>query len=500
MKKLSLLQGLLGFLIYTLVLGFFITLLPDEALSPGSKQFILVTGGLALWRYSWGMTHFIRSIIYRKLVFPGLRAKVQAHTDILMPPHIYLLVTSFRIDVETTTKVFEATFRDAMNCGIPATVVPSLVDLSDEILVRDIHRRLDPEGTVKLVMVRIPGTGKRDGLAHGFRAIAAEMPPSGSVAAVIDGDSILQDDLIRRCAPFFKMMPKLGALTTDEICEVKGTRLIREWHDLRFAQRQILMCSVSLSRKVLTLTGRMSMFRAEIITHPDFIAHIQEDSIDHWRLGRFKFLTGDDKSSWYWVLKQRYEMIYIPDTIVTTVEHPPGRNFVHSTSMLMFRWFGNMLRTNGRALALGPRKCGLFTWWCIVDQRISMWTSLSGVVIMFMFSMAKSAAVIPIYIVWIAFTRWIMTLMLLTSRPVVSWYYPFLIYYNQIWGSLIKTYVFFRLDRQSWTRQKTKLNHNRTEGQQMFVNASSVAMHSVAIIVFVALIGMVSGLLTVPLK
>ncbi|MEK7802171.1 MAG: glycosyltransferase, partial [Pseudomonadota bacterium] len=316
--------------------------------------------------------------------------------------------------------------------------------------------------------------------------------------AVIDGDSILEDGLIRKTVPFFALMPEVGALTTDELCEVKGSRIIREWHNLRFAQRQVLMCSVGLSHKVLTLTGRMSMFRASIVIDPEFIAHVQSDSINHWRLGKFQFLTGDDKSSWYSVLKKGWDMLYIPDTVVLTVEHPPSDNFFKATTQLMFRWFGNMLRTNGRALALGPRRIGLFTWWCVLDQRISMWTSLTGPVFAIMLAIKHTIFFIPIYLVWIGFTRWIMSLMLLATRPAISWYYPFLIYYNQIWGSLIKTYVFFRLDRQSWTRQKTKLNRGLSSRQVQWQNFTSILAHATSLIVFVSLIGLLSGLITIP--
>jgi glycosyltransferase Alg8 len=91
-----------------------------------------------------------------------------------------------------------------------------------------------------------------------------------------------------------------------------------------------------------------------------------------------------------------------------------------------------------------------------------------------------------------------MTLMLTSSRPVVSWYYPFLMYYNQIWGSCIKTYVFFRLDRQSWTRQKTSIDRNLTATQQFLLNGSSLMLHGVAILTFITLIGLLAGVLTVP--
>ena len=71
-----------------------------------------------------------------------------------------------------------------------------------------------------LEFVRIPGTGKRDALAHGFRAIARYNPGPHDTVSVIDGDSIVPDDLIERCAGFFLVDPKLGALTTDEVYAV----------------------------------------------------------------------------------------------------------------------------------------------------------------------------------------------------------------------------------------------------------------------------------------
>src|SRR5690606_38579003 len=105
---------------------------------------------------------------------------------------------------------------------------------------------------------------------------------------------------------------------------------------------------------------------------------------------------------------------------------------------------------------------------------------------------------IPVYLIWIGFTRWIMTLLLTASRPVLSWYYPFLIYYNQIYGSLIKTYVFFRLDRQSWTRQKTRLDRGLSAWQEQFVRFSSFALHMTAMVCFIGLIGLVSGAISLP--
>lgn len=498
MKPITLPKGIGGFTLYTLCLIAAVLALPPIVLEPGAKEFIFVVGIIAIWRYTWGGIHFFRSIIFNKIVFPKLRRQVDENEEALMPSHVYLLVTSFRIESQTTIDVFKSVVREAVECGIPTTIVASIVELGEEFLMKEIFAHYNPPEHVKLSFVRIPGTGKRDGLSYGYRAISRDMPATDAVVAVIDGDSILQEGLIRKTVPFFKLNPNMGALTTDEECEVRGSKIIREWHSMRFAQRQILMCSMALSKRVLTLTGRMSMFRADIITNPDFIKTVEGDSIDHWRLGHFKFLTGDDKSSWYWVIKNRYSMMYVPDVLVNTVEHPPAENFFKATSMLMFRWFGNMLRTNSRALNIPPHITGFFTWWTLMDQRISMWTSLSGPVFVTLLCLKHSIVFLPIYLTWIGFTRWIMTLMLLTSRPVLHWTWPFLIYYNQIYGSAIKTFVFFRLDRQSWTRQKTKLQRGLSPWKARLVKASSIGMHSLAIVTFVTLVGVLTGMFEFP--
>ena len=492
------LSGIVGFSFYTMCLLIAASLLQYVSIEPISSQLMAIIGVLAIWRYSWGLVHFSRSFIFRKIVFPDLRAQAEAGGDNLMPPHIYLLLTSFRISSETSILVYGAAIREAINCGIPTTLVASIVESADETLIKELFLQENPPEHIRLKFVRIPGTGKRDGLAQGYRAISRDMPEPGSLVAVIDGDSELEDGLIRKCAPFFSMMPKLGALTTDEDCDVEGSEIMSQWHRLRFAQRHILMASMSLSCKVLTLTGRMSMFRADIITDPDFISHVETDFINHWRLGYFKFLTGDDKSTWFWILKNGYDMMYIPDVLVHTIEHPPSDNFFKATSILMLRWFGNMLRTNGRAIRLGPARMGLFAWWCTLDQRVSIWTSLTGPVFAVFLSIKYSWAFLFLYLIWIGFTRWIMTLMLLSSRPYVSGYYPFLMYYNQIWGSCIKTYAFFRLDRQSWTRQKTSIDRNLTGVQQILLNWSSLLLHSVAILVFITVVGFLAGVLTMP--
>lgn len=491
-----------GHVLYLSVLAAFTAALPSSVFDPASRDFLLLIGFIAIWRYSWWGINLARFLIYTKLVFPKWRRQAEAGGASLLPPHIYLLVTSFRIDSETTRQVYASTMQEAKNFsvkhGIPVTVLASIVEKADEVIIRTLFRDFDMPSSVKLVLIRIAGTGKRDALAYGFRAIARENPPADALAAVIDGDSLLEENLIEKCAPMFALHPNLGALTTDEICQVEGNWTFREWYSMRFAQRNIYMSSVSLSKKVLTLTGRMSMFRADILTDPAFIERVEMDWVDHWRLGRFKFLTGDDKSSWYHILKSGYEMLYIPDVKVLTIETPPDPDFFKSSVVLMRRWFGNMLRTNGRAIRLGPAHVGFFPWISIIDQRLSMWTSLTGVTVTILATFTTTPYAFVFYLYWMMLTRYVLVLTFLLSRPQVSALYPFFLYYNQIVGSLVKTYVLFRLDKQRWTRQNTTISSDKSLLQQRLVNLGSFYMHAFSFALFIVALGTVSGILKVP--
>ncbi|WP_137817270.1 glycosyltransferase family 2 protein [Pseudomonas sp. 2FG] len=477
-----------GWLFYLTLLMGIALLLPRSIFDPESTDFLLILGAVGIWRYSVGAIHYVRGLIFLYLVFPHYRRKARKLGAAADPSQVFLMVTSFRIDALTTAQVYRSVIQEAIDCGYPATLVCSIVELSDELLIKNLWARMNPPDRVKLDFVRIAGTGKRDGLAHGFRAISRHLPDDDAVVAVIDGDTVLSPGVVRKTVPYFKLFENVGGLTTNEFCEVRGSYIMSEWHKLRFAQRHINMCSMALSKRVLTLTGRMSVFKARVITDPGFIADVESDHLEHWRLGRFKFLTGDDKSSWYSLMRLGYDTFYVPDAAINTVEHPPEKSFIKASRKLMFRWYGNNLRQNSRALGLGPRRLGWFTCLVLCDQRVSMWTSLLGPSVAIIASIKYGFAYLMIYLLWIGMTRLVLTLLLLASGHQVGPAYPLILYYNQVLGALVKVYVFFRLDQQSWTRQKTKLNRDLASFQRWFNTWSSRAMTFSAGSIFVAVL------------
>jgi glycosyltransferase Alg8 len=462
---------------YLVALLLLLAAAPDGLFDSRTRDFLLLLGLIGTWRYAWVATHIARAAIYRTMTFPRLRHAAEQLT-MAAPPRspdagpseadrersprdpreLFIVITSYRIRVETTAAMLRAVVSEAVAAGRPTTIVMALVEVADQRLVKLAFHRLAPPEWLRLVLVRLPGEAKRRSLAVALRAVSRSRPLPGSLVALMDGDTILSPGTLRRCTPFFDLLPRLGGLTTDEdALVVRGSGLLHAWFRLRFAQRHLLMSSLGLSRRLLAMTGRFSLFSADVATDPSFIDRVENDHLDHWRLGRVPLLTGDDKSTWLWLLERDREMLYVPDVRVVTVEEPPARSLMPCATRLMLRWFGNMLRASGRALALGPRRLGLFFWWCLVDQRLSMWTPLIGPIGAVLLSITVSPIFLYAYLVWVGITRLVLALALLTVRPTIHGSWPLLIYLNQVYGALVKTWVLFNLDRQRWTRQNIEL-------------------------------------------
>ncbi|MCL7940061.1 glycosyltransferase family 2 protein [Halomonas sp. ATCH28] len=428
--------------------------LPLDVFSTESKSFFFAIGAVGIWRYTWWLIQALRSVWYNRRIFPRLRAEADAAGEQALPPELYVLCTSFRIEPEVSFQVYDALVREVADYGVPTTIFASLSDRSDVDVITHV---MDDNGWPENIELRYmfqKGDGKRSAMAEVLRAISRRMPAPGALLVSMDGDIRLEPGTLSRSLSFFSVQEDLGALTTNNSAIVTGGDATKEWYDIRYAQRHLVMSSMSVSRRLLVLTGRYSAFRADLATQPDFIELVENDHVDHWRFGTFKFLSGDDKSTWYWLLKNGWRMLYIPDVHVSGFEELPDRKrFFKSTTDLMRRWYGNMLRTSNRAIALGPRPMGLFTWWSLVDQRLSMWTTLIGPTVAILVTLFIRPSFIFAYALWILFTRGIVTLILAWQHGRYSLLWVPLIYYNQVWGALLKTYVSFRFNRQKWSRQ-----------------------------------------------
>ncbi|MEO1329048.1 MAG: glycosyltransferase, partial [Pseudomonadota bacterium] len=319
----------------------------------------------------------------------------------------------------------------------------------DEAMVEEYLQLIAADLPLELRIVRQSASGKRNAIADILKCMAREGLGQNHFVAFMDSDFILFPGALRRALPLFARDPELHAVTTDEECVVKGPQWIRSWLNMRFAQRRIGMMSHALSDRVLTLTGRFSIFRTTHILEPDFIETVQNDRLRHWLWGEFKFLSGDDKSTWYALLRLGVRMAYVPDATGYTLESIEGSGVKRMTENLL-RWSGNMLRNGARAIALGPRRMPFFIWWCLVDQRLAMWTMLFGPAAAIVGTFAYGPWFLVSFLIYVALTRLMMSIILWSHSSSVDFNYVWCLYANQLLNAAVKIFVLWRLPRQRW--------------------------------------------------
>lgn len=418
-----------------------------------TRQAAIGIGFIGIWRYSWWFVHLIRSLIYGKIVFPKRRLKAdQLWNSGWRPKRIFFMMTTFHEERTTTEKVLETVIAECNEIAIPAKFFIGTGSEYDEEIIKEyinLHKTIMP---FEVIMVRQGNSGKRSAIADTLRVMKNEDITPEDVVVFLDGDTVMIEGCLRKCLAFFPLYKDMHALTTNETVIVRGPSWMKRWLDMRFAQRHFVMQSHALSNKVLTLTGRMSIFRADHVLNDNFIATIESDHLQHWLWGDFKFLSGDDKSTWYYLLKSGGQMFYIPDAMAYTIEIVKGSGFARMKENLL-RWSGNMLRNGSRAIALGPRKIGFFIWWCLIDQRIAMWTILIGLFATIILSIAVTPAFLLVYIIWILFTRLCLSCILFYYGRRIDVSFPFLLYFSQVLNSFVKIYLLFRLPRQRWANR-----------------------------------------------
>ncbi|MDO9570954.1 MAG: glycosyltransferase [Hydrogenophaga sp.] len=436
-----------------------------QTLPPGFFQSLhsgwLAFGAIGMARYLWLLTNQIRAAIYLNGVFPRLRRTERAHPT-PYPQRLFVVVPSYKEDTAITERCVAALAREISLLPSWVCVVFSVSGHNEIDLIHRLMRRHGRRERLDLVFMQ-QAHGKRVALGQALRTVSRRYhdvyhwheQAHSDLVVLMDGDTEVTPGVFRRTLGFFKTLPDLGALTTDEMGHMVTPEAARSaigpWFDLKFAKRHRMMSSHALAGRVLTLTGRFSIFRADPILQPAFIRRIEHDVLNHWLFGRVRFLMGDDKSTWYDLLCQGWRMLYVPDVSVNCLEGRGG-NFVRTSSQLMFRWYGNMARNNGRALGLGLQRMPPFIWLSLLDQRISMWTSLLGPVTALVGTYHYGSHILVAYMAWVVMTRTLFLWVLVPDGFVVRLLHLPLQLYDQWIGSLLKIGASFFIDRQHWAK------------------------------------------------
>jgi mannuronan synthase len=430
-------------------------LTPNPYLAPDVAIITFTLGMLGIWRFGWWFTHEMRAEYYRRIKWPPMRKAAAALWAAGWRPHrVHIQMTTYFEEPAITRAVIGSILQQIRRERIPTSLWIGTGSSYDELIIREFvetHGADLPPGMAELIFVRQNQPGKRMAIGLILRGMARRGVDPDDLVIFMDGDAVFGGDVLEKTLSLFGTDPELQALTTDEEVICYGPRWIGTWLEMRFAQRRLAMQSHAVSGRVLTLTGRMSVFRARHIVDKKFIRTIEADHLDHWLWGRFRFLSGDDKSTWYHLLSRGAKMTYVPDATVYTIEVIKGSGLERMVQNFR-RWSGNMLRNGARAIALGPWRMPFFIWWCVVDQRIAMWTMIVSPVLA-IFGILTNPAFVWTVLIWVVASRLALCTVLFTyaRKPDLAW--TFVLYFNQLINAGVKIYMIFHLSKQKWSNR-----------------------------------------------
>ncbi len=468
-------------------------------------EVIIVLSFFAIWRYGWMFLNYIRAMIYAYIYYPGIKKSIEKiPLSKRYPKHLYFMIPSYKEDFWVTIETFRSILSEISSIPSDVTIVVATATKEEDDVIQRMFDAHTLTQKVELIFQH-QSQGKRIAMGHALRSIArhynhhSDYDPN-SVTIFMDGDSYMQEGFLKKLLPFFANDPKIGAVTTNEVAYINSKNSwYKDWFNLKFGQRHILFQSHSLSRKVMTLTGRLSAYRTSIVVEEPFISQVENDILISPIHGKFRFLMGDDKTTWFYLLKHGWDMLYLPDLLCISLESRDGK-FLELSRSLPYRWFGNTLRNNTRALKLGPWSMGLYIWYAILDQRLIMWTSLVGISSAILLAVSVSFYYILFFIAWVILVRLFQLFVISLGGHKVSWRMPILIVYTQWIGALIKIKAYYNLADQKWSKNgdEQKMDHNKDHIKSPLVPWLPKIMMVTSITIFISVLLFSHNILSLP--
>lgn len=415
---------------------------------------VLGLGAIGLWRHTWGLTNFLRAYAY---------ISNRAVGDAKVPTSRYNLTVILPVYSQTNDEVrlIARGLRDgiATTTGLALVVCAHKTEQQKDI----IRAEIGVDGGPSLAFVRQIGLGKREALADALTLAATSMPKSErDFVLLMDGDTLVTRQAIIASVAELQSDASLGAVCVNETPFVQGSPTFIMWRWLRSLQRNQIMSAFSASDRVLVLTGRFSMYRADFLFATEVVSRIRKDYLRHE--GKFiPLLTGDDKTTWLELLRRRKNLRYLPEVEVYPIERQSDeRGFFSETLALTTRYSGNMARANLHPDAWRGAATKIHFRYGLLDQRISMWTSLLTPAALALSLLSMRLDLFILILTYALLIKNLQAVALCMTSGYYSATFPYLIFYNQLMMSLVKISTFAFLHRQKWTHQDISLSGGPT--------------------------------------
>ena len=442
------------FLVASFALGALFTYQAEIAERLPHRGLIITIGVASGLRIAWSIINCIRAFIFRFIKLPRLRREANALPfEQKYPDDVYFIIPTVREEPMVARRQLKAILREALKIRSHVTVIYATGDEAEHESIRKMLRN-DPRAGAITALFTLQNS-KRDGMARALRLAQKVHGCGESLVVLMDGDTVMSPDLLPNTLPLFSVRPRMGGLTTAIYAMATGGGpWFRDFYNSRFAARSHYMSALSFSNCVFTLTGRFSIVRGVAGLADGFINAIENDYMNDFVHGKVKLITGDDKSTWFYLKKQGWDMICVPDVVAYAMENA-GLTPFRTTIFKLHRWIGNMLRFNLRALACGPRRMGgPWVYLSLMDQRISMWTSILGVVTTLVLCFTVSPFFIFFYLSIVILRRLLYLWMLkIEGNRITIRYLPIFVFCQWI-DSVIKIWILSDISKQRWTADR----------------------------------------------
>ena len=440
------------------IIALFIILLmlascPNNPLEQDLSSILTITA-ITIWRYGQITWHFYRAVVYKYRHFPKLRQIARSANQKNL--NITLLIASYKTDLTNQQLFYQHLWRAVMRANDTHKVKIVLVTEPQNPYLANIKTIFNE----KISFLWQHGQGKRYALAKGINHI--NQHHQHDLVMLLDADILIPENIITEVAPYFTSYPWLGAVTINNKVVTKGV-FGNNWLGLRYAARNMMLCSQSYSKALLVLTGRCAIIRSTIVKDPKFANFILHHTIKHWFFGKIPMITGDDKSTNLFVLRKNYRSIYLPNIHITSLIEPLN---INRSIILLHRWLGNMLRS--RVDLARVAKLPLATRFMIFDQGVAMWISLILPMAIIATISQYNIGYIWFYLAWILISRSVYAnLLLLFNNNKLNILSGVMMVYNHAISTCIKVYLCFFLPEQKGYNN-SPVNHKLGFIQRLF--------------------------------
>jgi hyaluronan synthase len=407
-------------------------------------------GLIGLWRWSFWLVRRIGAASYRPNVKPWPEGEKFLKVSVVTPVY------------NEDPDVFDQAVRSWQRNGVHEIV--AVIDKSNIKHIMRCQREYvdDASSATKFRLIVTPKPGKRAALCDGIELA------SGELIALVDSDTIWDDDVLAKTIPHFQN-PRIGAATVaqrisnpDTVANVLFDILL--WN--RYKEEVPFL--LGMGRVFNTLSGRTAFYRREALLDPN------TDNMHDLRHEFFfgaRAISGDDKRLSHLVIRQGWETAYVRGPVVYT----PGLGSVKAFTKQRLRWTRNSWRADLRAVAQGwiwaHPALALF----MIDRFALPFLMLIGPVVFAISIMDGQYTFAGILLTWWLTSRFVRLFGYFRMHPGRLRFLPAYVIYSYI-NAALKIYALGTLRENSWATRWSQKREAKTRSRKNVTLVEGVAM------------------------